>query len=224
MFLVTDDDLRDNDPTSGRCVADFTSDQLVSGFHTVRLPKVIRLSKGQKFAVVENITSADANDDADGRVSYIALETGMAKDAQTDDNMGYLFSHANADAGTTYVRILTEDGYRWMTPQELADNYDGGQIFEFGNAMVKAFTTNAREESVPAGDVATPGHALPATYNVATQIQAGGMAARQAVARAAASDALPRTGDANDAATETALFAAALAIIGAGLATRRTRD
>lgn len=224
VFLVTDDDLRDNDPTSGRCVADFTSDQLVSGFHTVRLPKVIRLSKGQKFAVVENITSADANDDAGGRVSYIALETGMAKDAQTDDNMGYLFSHANADAGTTYVRILTEDGYRWMTPQELADNYDGGQIFEFGNAMVKAFTTNAYEEAVPDDDVATPGHALPAAYNVPTQTHVNGMVAHQAAARAAASDALPRTGDANDAATETALFAAALAIIGAGLATRRTRD
>ncbi len=224
VFLVTNDDLRDNDPTSGRCVEDFTSDQLVSGFHTVRLPKVIRLSKGQKFAVVENITSADANDDAGGRVSYIALETGMAKDAQTDDNMGYLFSHANADAGTTYVRILTEDGYRWMTPQELADNYDGGQIFEFGNAMVKAFTTNAYEEAVPDDDVATPGHVLPAAYNVPTQTHVNGMVAHQAAARAAASDALPRTGDANDAATETALFAAALAIIGAGLATRRTRD
>lgn len=223
VFLVTDDDLRDNDPTSGRCVADFTSDQLVSGFHTVRLPKTIRLAKGQKFAVVENITSADANDGG-GRVSYIALETGMAKDAQTDDNMGYLFSHANADPGTTYVRILTEDGYRWMTPQELADNYDGGQIFEFGNAMVKAFTVNAKEEAAPAGDVTTPGHALSATYGVTNPAQAGDVAARQAVARAAASDALPRTGDANDTATETALFAAALAIVGAGLATRRTRD
>jgi hypothetical protein len=110
-----------------------------------------------------------------------------------------------------------------MTPQELADNYDGGQIFEFGNAMVKAFTANAPEEAVPHCDVATPGNALPTTRNVPAQAQAGGMVARQAVARAAASEALPRTGDANDAATETALFAAALAIIGAGLATRRAR-
>ncbi|WP_028264424.1 lectin like domain-containing protein [Atopobium fossor] len=148
------DAFKDNDPTNdGKAVMEFTYDAAIAGMHTVKLPRALQLKKGQIFAIVQNITGV--NDD--GTInSYLNLETGMSQKAQFPDKndaatkgraMGYIWSTVVANDGETYVKIYTENGYKWVTPKEIGTLIGNDEYFEFGNALIKAFTTNGHDDA-----------------------------------------------------------------------------
>ncbi|MBP3884732.1 MAG: LPXTG cell wall anchor domain-containing protein [Olsenella sp.] len=242
VYLVSDADLADCDPTSGTLVSDFDVDLLLPGYHTVSLPTAIKLRAGQMFAVVENVigvdtydgTNADTSDRLTGQslddaadeqekwVSVLNLETTMAPEAWTGENMGYVQSVVTAAPGTTFVKILTADGYKWMTPQALAESLGGGKIFAFGNAMIKAFTTNDDEAATeaPAEKAADALVASAAaqvrTAPVQTAAYHGGLARNV--------EFLPQTGDPVSGAALAGTLLSSLTLLGAGLGSRRRRN
>lgn len=137
-----------------RLVADEEFVAPTAGFHTVKLSRDVRLHKGQKFVVVQTLVSED---EKGARSSWLNLETGLAQGAQnpnpdkkfTDDGllnkglpMQYMWTHVVANAGETYVRLATKDDLKWVSPKELSHALSSGDAFEFGNALIKAFTKN----------------------------------------------------------------------------------
>ena len=146
IYLVDDGVIKGGDPTQGTLVADFTEGITASGFHTVNLPKALKLAAGQKFAVVENIVSDNVTDENGGQVSYINLETQIAKDLQTATNLGGGKPNLVCHPGETFIGITTKDGWKWMSPEELTAGFDNGGIFTFGNALIKAFTKTITPE------------------------------------------------------------------------------
>ncbi|MBS4873805.1 MAG: LPXTG cell wall anchor domain-containing protein [Atopobium minutum] len=148
------DAFKDNDPTNdGMPVMEFTYDATVPGMHTVKLPRALQLKAGQIFAIVQNITGV--NDDGTTN-SYLNLETGMSQNAQFPDKtndetkgraMGYVWSTVVANDGETYVKLFTENGYKWVTPKEIGKILGNDEFFEFGNALIKAFTTNGHDDA-----------------------------------------------------------------------------
>ena len=152
IFLIdADDNLDDFDPTNGsEAVIDFTTHAKVAGFQLIDLPEFLNLKAGQKFAIVENIVSKD-HKDASKQVSYIALETSLSGYAASDDNPEHGLHYVCND-GESFVKVLTKDGYKWMSPQQLDENYFGGETFIFGNALIKAYTADIPHYQVIAGD------------------------------------------------------------------------
>lgn len=148
------DAFKDNDPTNdGKPVMEFTYNAAVPGMHTVKLPRALQLTAGQIFAIVQNITGV--NDDGTTN-SYLNLETGMSQQAQFPDKnnaetkgraMGYVWSTVVANDGETYVKLFTENGYKWVTPKEIGKLIGNDEFFEFGNALIKAFTTNGHDDA-----------------------------------------------------------------------------
>lgn len=245
VYLVNADGLGDNDPTNdGAPVASFSYDALVAGLHTVRLPQAIQLRPGQMFAVVENVTCEDGTTgSADGKSSLINLETGMAQSAQfpfPDDleskgrAMGYVWSYAKANPGETFIKIRTKYGYLWLTPQQLSEAYSGGNVFEFGNALIKALTTNGllptkavEDDGEPAISVVVSGESGDQVRQAVCAASATGISATAGEATTVGAPGadrgdgtLPVTGDETPAAP-VALMALALALTSAGVLTRR---
>lgn len=148
-MLNNADALKDNDPTNdGEPVLTMNYTAKVPGLHTVKLPHALNLKKGQTFAVVQNVTGVNADKSIN---SYLNLETGMSQDAQWPDKnnaetkgraMGYVWSTAVANPGETFVKLMTKDGYKWVTPAEIGKTLGENKYFEFGNALIKAFTVN----------------------------------------------------------------------------------
>ena len=236
VYLVNEDGLRDNDPTNdGGPVLSMDYDALIAGMHTVDLIKPIQLKAGQLFAIVENITCLDGTPGApDGVSSLINLETGMAQKAQfpyPDDleskgrAMGYLWTTVKANPGETFIKILTKAGYRWITPQQLSEAFFGGNVFEFGNALVKAFTCNGLLP-VPADgaeeEPAIVAHVEGASGKTSVEGAEPVEVAKTASVRSASGSeaALPQTGDATSNAP-IALGALAAALLSAGYLVRR---
>lgn len=212
IYLLNEKDLDDKNPTNdSKPVLTMEYLATLAGMHTVELSKYIQLKPGQLFAIVENIVSPEDNS------SLINVETGMAPAAQDpypgDEEakgraMGYIWTKIVANPGETFIKILTKDGYRWLTPQELSDNYLGGNVFEFGNALIKAFTSDG---TLPVDTPSAPAeeHQVRPT---------------QAVAKAPVrTSALPQTGD--SASTEgMALLALGGALVAAGLLGQKKRE
>ena len=152
IYLIdANDNLDDFDPTNGsEAVVDFTTHSTVSGFQLIDLPEFVNLKAGQKFAIVENIVSK-SHKDASKQVSYIALETSLNGYATSDD---YPESglHYVCNDGESFVKVLTKDGYKWMSPKQLDENYFDGFTFIFGNALIKAYTADIPVYQVIDGD------------------------------------------------------------------------
>lgn len=148
-MLNNADALKDNDPTNdGAPVLTMNYTAKVPGLHTVKLPHALNLKKGQTFAIVQNVTGTNADNSTN---SYLNLETGMSQDAQFPDKtkletkgraMGYVWSTVVANPGETFVKMMTKDGYKWVAPSEIGKMLGENKYFEFGNALIKAFTTN----------------------------------------------------------------------------------
>ena len=197
IYLVNANDLKDNNPTNDcKPVLEMDYKAILAGAHTVELSKYIQLKPGQLFAIVENIVSPE-----DGS-SLINLETGMAQSAQypypagaktTGEEskgraMGYIWTNIVANPGETFIKMMTNRGYLWMTPQQLSECYMGGNVFEFGNALIKALTADGTLPTPPAP--AKPEKVKPI---VAHTEDANGKHVRHAIA--SHTSALPQTGD-----------------------------
>lgn len=165
VYLVTDEGLKDLDPTNDSSVVseqNYVTE--AAGFETVKLNTPVQLYKGQKFAVVETVVSTDAQ----GKdYSWLNVETGLSQSAQ-DPNpnekknadgllnkglpMQYIWTHVKSNPGETFIRLQTKDGLKWVTPAALTKAISQGDAFEFGNALIKAFTVNGELPGVSTSD------------------------------------------------------------------------
>lgn len=131
----------ETNPNQGELVYSTEDTLKFAGFHTIKLDNEINLTKGQKFAVVQNIKAL--NPKTNTEVSFLNLETSV-KD--TLDGISPVKSNVICNDGETFVRL---DGI-WTTPEELNENLDLAQVFTFGNAKIKAFTTEeVPEDPIP---------------------------------------------------------------------------
>ncbi len=129
-----------SNPTQGKLVYSTEDKVKFAGFHTIKLKKDIALSKGQKFAIVQNIRSYNKGTNSD--VSYLNLETVFTLASKGASGAK---SNVVCNDGETFVRL---DG-NWTTPKELNNNLDVSKILTFGNAKIKAFTTNIPKKKNP---------------------------------------------------------------------------
>lgn len=120
-----------------------------AGFSTITLKRPVALSKGQRFACVQSIQSINPKNGK--QESWLNLETGIAQALQQgtprdEDSKGrvtrYLLSTIVAHENESFARVRTQKGYSWKSPQEIGQLIAKGSAFEFGNAHIKAFTTN----------------------------------------------------------------------------------
>ena len=163
--MVADEGLKDLDPTNDSSVVseqNYVTE--AAGFETVKLNTPVQLYKGQKFAVVETVVSTDAQGKA---YSWLNVETGLSQSAQ-DPNpnekknadgllnkglpMQYIWTHVKSNQGETFIRLQTKDGLKWVTPEALTQAISQGDAFEFGNALIKAFTVNGELPGAFASD------------------------------------------------------------------------
>ena len=143
----------ESNPTQGNLVYSTEDNIKFAGFHTIKLGKEIDLSAGQKFAIVQNIKSY--NEGTNAEVSHLNLETTV--DTETI-SIGPAVNKVICNDGETFVRL---DG-NWTTPAELNKNLEIAQIFDFGNAKIKAFTVDeGREPSTVEPTTAQPGETIP---------------------------------------------------------------
>ena len=140
VYLVDDASLKNNNPTEGKLVCEFDYTAIANGLHTVSLPEAIKLAAGQKFAIVQNLVSKNLT--GDGEVSYINLETNIAQELKNDNNDGGIEVHCVCNPGESFVAIQTDEGYKWITPDELTEKIGNGKVFWFGNGLIKAFTND----------------------------------------------------------------------------------
>lgn len=132
-----------DDPTDGQLVASNVSSYVYAGFHTIELDQPVKLSKGDRFSVVQTIKSQTEDD-----LYYLPIEAGLTGKEAGSDRDGHGVADAIAytakvNAGESYI-YNEADGWMDMADAPLS-SLSG---FEFGNVMIKAFTKNA-EVSVP---------------------------------------------------------------------------
>lgn len=165
VYLVTDDDLKDFDPTNdGQLVSEVNYTTQAAGFETVKLTNPVQLKPGMKFAVCENVTADVLEGTKYVKNAWLNLETGLSQTAQDPNNgkltqegtssrglpMQYIWTYVKSNPGETFVRLKTKDGEKWLTPDELSHALCQGDAFEFGNALIKAFTVNGLLPEPPA--------------------------------------------------------------------------
>lgn len=111
------------------------------GLHTVKLEAPVSLKKGQRFAVVERITSF--SETLGETISWLNLETALREDLQTDANYGSARTAVKANEGETYAYVRQGDGvYAWKSPAQLNET-ESGDVFRYGNALIHAYTVDS---------------------------------------------------------------------------------
>ena len=125
------------DPTNGTRIkeANVSGNFAKTGYHTVQLPKEVRVADGEKFSVV--ITYATVDDSA-----CVPLE------GQNDPQNGYCYS---SSAGQSYT-YFAEDA-KWY--DNTAISVDGVQ-YDLNNACIKVFGNPADEPVATLTPTATP--------------------------------------------------------------------
>lgn len=129
-----------NDPESGTLAADQTETVKYGGYHTLSLEQAVPLETGETFSVIQEISGSDGY--------YWPIETGTgAYDFYGME--GTFHCIAQADAGQSFIR---KDGEGWQDvtnlPDETIDLYGKTAVRNYGNAMIKAFTSDLPEEPV----------------------------------------------------------------------------
>lgn len=128
-------------PESGTLVSE-QSDQLIyGGYHTLDLAQPVQLDSGETFAVIQEIV---------GDQGYEwPLEAGT-------DNYdfygmeGIFHCIAKADAGQSFIKKAGESWQDVVTlPEEEIELYGQPAVRNYGNAMIKAFTTDRQDEPEP---------------------------------------------------------------------------
>jgi C1A family cysteine protease len=142
----------ESNPTEGKLACSSEDNIKFAGFHTIKLSKGINLPQGQKFAIVQNIKSYDKGSDAE--VSFLNLETTIDSEKIS---VGPAQNKVVCNEGETFVRL---DG-NWTTPKELNENLEIAQLFEFGNAKIKAFTVNEGREPATVEPTETNSETIP---------------------------------------------------------------
>ncbi len=141
-------------PTDGVLVATQTEDVALSGYHTIELDQPVKLSAGQRFAVVESVDSAQG--------AYLPLEVAGWDPADPDEAVSEFTvkkqQTAVANAGESFYS--TDGGTTWNDASSLGASdlrgrvsltMFGGdpEILGVGNAMIKAFTVDGEASTTP---------------------------------------------------------------------------
>ena len=143
IYEIPDD--FENDPTAGKLLYSDTVSLNERGFHTVPLKQMIPLEKGSRFAVVEKVISPAG-------YSWLNLETILKPELQTPDNINSITCTVVSNPGETLAYVSDGKSMVWKTPEEL-NQTNAGEVFEFGNAYIKAYTVNGHPvviENTPA--------------------------------------------------------------------------
>lgn len=122
------------DPQDGTLVLSQTETIAYSGYHTIPLNQKIPLDPGQKFAVVQRITV--------NGLGGLPVEIGFRE--PLDLGNAQMWYTAKAEAGESFLGTPDGDGtYTWtdMTEMEPVD-LGNGYTAEYGNVMIKAFTSD----------------------------------------------------------------------------------
>lgn len=122
-------------PTDGTLVASTTEYFEYSGYHTIELPEPVKISKGEKFSVVETIKDEAGN-------CYIIFETGIDQAQPGYDNDGNVVDNlikytSKINRGESF--IIDSTG-----ATDLIDDPIGISAYGYhpGNNLIKAFTKN----------------------------------------------------------------------------------
>ncbi|QOS67051.1 hypothetical protein GS424_010895 [Eggerthella guodeyinii] len=137
-----------SDPADGELVASAFETFAFSGYHTMELDVPVEVSVGQRFSVVETITSLAE----DGSMLYQSyFENGPA-----DETSSRRWSELSRMDTTVVVHegesFLYEEGAGWTDVVDLDTvgcRYDSSVRVEYGNALIKAFANGREEEPEP---------------------------------------------------------------------------
>lgn len=126
------------DFASGTILAEQTVSLSEKGFHTIPLETPVTLRAGETFAVIEKVTSVH-----DGTtISWLNLENTILPELQTENNIGKIRTYTVSSPGESMAYVRSGDGFVWTDIETLNKETDAGTVFTFGNAMIKAYTTD----------------------------------------------------------------------------------
>ena len=135
------------DPTEGELLAETTASFSNRGFHTVALKSPVALSQGDRFAVVESITT-----EKDGKtISWLNIEQTLKPELQTVDNINEEHAAVVSNPGETLVYVNDGKEMVWSDAAEL-NNTEAGKVMAFGNAYIKAYTVTEEKTPLPTAD------------------------------------------------------------------------
>ncbi len=130
-------------PDAGTLVYDIEMILPERGFQTVELNTPVILQEGDTFAVVEQVTSQSGNE----TIGWLNLESVVREDLQTRENVNEQTLTVVSNPGESAALVKHGDAYEWVEPETLSQEADAGMVFHFGNAYIKAYTTDALPES-----------------------------------------------------------------------------
>lgn len=138
------------DPCAGKPEQTFTETVTYAGYHTLELTEPLYLNEGERFAVAVCILEPDEN-------YYVPIEMGTATEIEVqwavcNPEESYL---VDFEEGTS-EDFAAEEGYAEFLTEGVKDN---GIDLAVGNAMIKAFTSNAAADEVPTVTAGTGGTA-----------------------------------------------------------------
>lgn len=143
VYRLTDDATSPTQSASGtpELTTSATFDE--AGYHTIELPSAVNLRSGERFSVVETITSADG-----GYLPLELAEHDLAKH-ETVAKAGSGESYFSSDGGSTWTDTSTlklsdltgKTAATWTT-DTAADVPDPSKLTSIGNVEIRAFTSD----------------------------------------------------------------------------------
>lgn len=135
----------------GHLIQEFSKTFDTAGFHVIELNKPVLVAKGERFAIVQNISVGKPDNDTGASESYLNMEI-----AFIDNSVHYKSEsvpNVVSNEGETYVALFEGDD-QWMTTDELNQWYadvqaEQGRIVDLvlGNALIKALTDSTSMSS-----------------------------------------------------------------------------
>ncbi len=181
IYEVSEDS--EKDPSKGTLLYSNTVSLDERGFHTVPLESPIPLEKETRFAVIEKIVSPSG-------YSWLNLETILNPEIQTPDNINEVTCTVVANPNETLAYVSNGTSMAWTTPEEL-NRTSAGEVLQFGNAYIKAYTVNGH----PVVIENTPKPAQSETLNTGTSYKDFIVMAAVTVITAAAAYFCSRSGE-----------------------------
>ena len=149
VYRLTKDDL---DPTAGELLYADSAEFASRGFYTVKLNEPADLRQGDRFAIVQKITS-----EKDGKsVSWLNIEETIREDLQTKDNINEETVHVRSNPGETLICVNNGSEQVWADATELT-NTAAGSVMAFGNAYIKAYTVTPEHAPLSTADATYQG-------------------------------------------------------------------
>lgn len=145
VYLLDEDA---SDPDDGELATSAFETFEFSGYHTVELDVPVEVSEGQRFSVVETITSTDG----DGSTRYQSYFENGPADEESSRRWSELSRMDTTVVAHEGESFLYEEGTGWTDVVDLdtvSCRYDSSVRVRYGNALIKAFANGREEEPEP---------------------------------------------------------------------------